>query len=197
MLAVALLVTGVVAMLGYLAWDNARVRQSAALEAQRADDVDRQLAASRTQVALLEKQVATLTTQNGQLQAQLRSPTLEMWNSCAGPCTIGAGGVRLGSVPDTFELQINFTADQPVRVYLLSFHQWTQFDDCGLSTRCVGGAYTTYGPATSVQQSFTDAEGCAGYVWVLQSDSDVTIKPDFKVRYLPAAQPTGLCAGSP
>ena len=204
LIAVALLVAGVVALIAYLAWDDARARQSATLEAQRADDVDRQLAASRAQIGLLNRQVASLTAQNGQLQAQnnqlqtaLRNPTLTMWNSCGGPCTISAGGVRLGSVPDTFELQITLSADQPVRAYVLSFHQWTQFDTCGLAARCVTGAYTTYGPATTIQQTFADAEGCAGYVWVLQSDTDVTIKPDFKVRYLPAPQPTGVCAGSP
>jgi hypothetical protein len=204
MVAVALLVTGVVALLAYLAWDDARVRQSAALQAQRADDVDRQLAASRAEVDLLKKQVASMTAQtsqlqaqNNQLQTQLRSPTLAMWNSCKGPCTISSGGVRLGSVPDTFQLQINFSSDAPVRVYVLSFHQWTEFDSCGLSTRCVAGAFTAYGPATSMQQNFDDAEGCAGYVWVLQADSDATVKPDFKVRYMPAAQPTGVCAGSP
>lgn len=182
---------------GALAWDDAGAHRLASAQARRADDRDRALARASERASGLETQLAQLRTDNSQLQAQARNPTLSMWNSCGGPCSIDANSVRVGSVPDTFELQIDFTADVPVRAYVLTFHQWTQFDGCGLSTRCVTGTFRTYDPATEMSQRFADAEGCSGYVWVLQADRAGTIKPDVKVRYQPADHPTGACLEHP
>ena len=82
----------------------------------------------------------------------------------------------------------------PVRSYVFTFHQWTQFDSCGFAVRCVTGGYRAFDPATSVDTTFSDAEGCSGYVWVLLADRSGTIKPDVRVRYQPAEHPTGVCA---
>jgi hypothetical protein len=103
----------------------------------------------------------------------------------------------VGSVPDTFELQVAFTSDVPVRTYFFTFHQWTQFDGCSFSVRCVTGAYQALDASTALDQRFSEAEGCSGYVWVLQADRQGTIKPDVKIHYLPADHPTGVCAQSP
>jgi hypothetical protein len=174
--------------LGLVARDDLRVRADAARQAQRADSLARS-------GSTLSGQVVGLRAQNGLLQEEARTPTLAMWNSCDGPCSIGPAIVRVGSVPDTFELLIAFTADVPVQTYILTFHQWTQFDDCGLSVRCVSGDFTTFDAATSVDRTFDDAEGCSGYVWVLQADRPGTITPNVRVHYRPAAHPTGVCAG--
>lgn len=195
--AAAALVAGAAGLIGALAWDDSRYHQAAAEQAGRADSLAAQLALARGQDQQLATQVSALRDDNTRLQAEARSPTLSMWNSCGGPCTVGPGFVRVGSVPDTFELQIDFTADVPVRAYVFTFHQWTEFDGCSFDVRCVTGTYRTFAAATSLTETFDDAEGCSGYVWVLQADRAGTIKPDVKVRYQPAAQPTGACAETP
>jgi len=177
-----------------LAWDDARLHRESAQQARRAGELSREVAAARAQRDLLGNQVGALQADNGRLQDAARSPTLTMWNACAGPCVIGPNAVRVGSVPDTFQLLLTFTADVPVHAYVFTFHQWTQYDRCGFDVGCVTGGYQTYDPATSVDTTFAEAEGCSGYVWVLRSDRDGTITPNVRVRYLPASSPTGVCA---
>jgi hypothetical protein len=189
---VLLLVAG---LLATLAWDDVRLHRETAQQARRADDLGGQIAVLRARSDRLGAQVTSLQAQNGLLPAEARAPTLEMWDACAGPCTIGPEAVRVGSVPDTFQLLITFTADVPVRTYVFTFHQWTQFDGCAFNVRCVTGAYTAFDPARSLDTTFADAEGCSGYVWVLRADSAGTITPNVRVRYLPADHPTGVCAG--
>ena len=193
----ALFVVAVLGGLAAVARDDFNTHQQAVRQAQRGDQLARELATARAQVSVLSSQAASLQATNSQLESQARNPTLAMWNSCGGPCTISPSGVRVGAVPDTFQLQIDLTATVPVRGYVFTFAQWAQFDTCGLSTRCVSGSYTTYGPTTSMQEVFDQAEGCSAYVWVLQSDGTGTITPDVRVRYQPASQPTGVCAGNP
>jgi hypothetical protein len=187
----------VLSLVGFIAWDDSRSHHTAQQQAQRADGLGRELAASRGQAQRLSSDLAAARADNDRLQSDARNPTLAMWNSCGGPCTISASSVRVGSVPDTFQLQINFTADVPVRTYVMTFHQWTQFDGCGFSLRCVSGSYRAYDATTSFSQTIDDAEGCSGYVWVLQAERPGTIRPDVKVRYQPADHPTGVCAQSP
>ncbi|HKF75241.1 MAG TPA: hypothetical protein VKF59_03800 [Candidatus Dormibacteraeota bacterium] len=193
----ATLVAGAAGLVGALALDDARSHQAAAQQADRARSLAAQLALARGEDQQLTTQVSALRADNTQLQDEARSPTLSMWNSCGGPCTVGPGFVRVGSVPDTFQLQIDFTADVPVRTYVFTFHQWTQFDGCSFDLRCVTGSYRAFDAATSLTGTFDDAEGCSGYIWVLQADRPGTIKPDVRVRYQPAAHPTGVCAESP
>jgi hypothetical protein len=190
---VLLLAAGVAAA---LAWDGIRAHREAARQAARADELGRQAAAARAQRDQLNAQLAALRAENGRLQDAARNPTLTMWNTCAGPCAIGPNAVRVGSVPDTFQLLLTFTADVPVHAYVFTFHQWTQYDRCGFDTGCVTGSYQAFEAATSVDTTFAEAEGCSGYVWVLRADRDGTITPNLRVRYLPADHPTGVCAGS-
>ena len=170
--------------------DDLRSRTAASEQAQRASRFAQQLAAVQAQERQLQSQVQ-------QLQAQARNPTLTMWNTCGGPCTIGPTGVRVGSAPDTFELDVEFTSTVPVTTYFFTFRQWAQFDGCGFDVRCVSGPYQSFPAATSVDRTFQDAEGCSGYVWVMQASRNGIITPNVKVRYAPAPHPTGVCAQSP
>jgi hypothetical protein len=176
-----------------LAWDDVRAHRDATQQTRRAAELSGQLAAQRARADRLDGQLAALPADNGRLRDVAAHPTLSMWNACGGPCAIGPGAVRVGSVPDTFQLLISFKADVPVDAYVFTFHQWTQFDGCGLSVRCVTGSYRAFDPATSVDTTFDEAEGCSGYVWVLRSDTAGTIQPDIRVRYQPADHPTGVC----
>jgi hypothetical protein len=194
--AAALVIAVLGGLLAFTALDDARAHRDATREAQRARGLGGQVAALSGERDQLSAQLTSLRTQNTALQSEARSPTLPMWNACAGPCAVGPNTVRVGSVPDTFQLLLAFTADVPVRSYIFTFHQWTQYDTCGFAVRCVTGAYQAFDPATSVDTTFADAEGCSAYVWVIQADRDGTIKPDVRVRYQPADQPTGVCAGS-
>ena len=190
----ALLIVLLGGLLAFAALDDARARRDAAQARRQVRDLDGQLVVLRGQRDQQSARLTALRDENARLQDEARSPTLSMWNACAGPCTIGPNAVRVGSVPDTFQLLLAFTADVPVRSYVFTFHQWTQFDGCGFTVRCVSGDYRAFEPATSVDTTFADAEGCSAYVWVLQADRDGTITPNVRVHYQPAGHPTGVCA---
>jgi hypothetical protein len=185
------------ALLGYFAWDDSRSHQQTAQQTRRAADLAGQVSQLQYETARLNAQLDSLRTDNTSLQTQARNPTLPMWNSCGGPCAMSPSGVRVGSIPDTFQLQIRFTADVPVRTYVFTFHQWTQFDSCSFNVRCVTGNFMAFDATTSFDQTIDEAEGCSGYVWVLQADREGTIKPDVRVHYKPADHPTGVCAANP
>jgi hypothetical protein len=105
------------------------------------------------------------------------------WGSCDGitlACTLDTRG-RASPVPDTFDMDVSFTATVPVR---LTFSSWIG-----------GGAITTYGPSLSMQHVlFTGAEGCGGYIMTVSAaDTPGVIYPNVWVRYHPAPRPTGVC----
>lgn len=190
--AIAIVLLG--GLLAVTAVDDVRAHRDAAREAQQVRALGSQLVVARGQRDQAGAQLAALRAQDAKLQAEASNPTLSMWNACGGPCSIGPDAVRVGSVPDTFQLLLAFTADVPVRSYVFTFHQWTQFDSCGFAVRCVTGAYQAYDPATSMDTTFADAEGCSAYVWVIQADQNGTIVPNVRVHYQPADHPTGVCA---
>lgn len=179
------------AALALVVLDDVRAQRDAARQV---GDLRGQLAAAHGLQDQLDAQLSALRSQNSDLQTEARNPTLEMWNRCAGACTIAPNTVLAGSVPDTFQLLLTFTADVPVRSYIFSLDQWTQFDNCGFAASCVRGAYQTFAATTSQNTTFSEATGCAAYVWVLQADRSGTITPDVRVHYQPASQPTGTCA---
>ena len=125
---------------------------------------------------------------------EVTKPDLLTWTDCGGPCTVGPGSVRVESVPDTFRVHIRFTSTVPVTAFILGFDQWAEYDFCGFSTNCVTGAFKTFGPATEMDQEFSDATGCSGYVLVLAAGRSGTIKPAFSAQYDPADHITGICA---
>jgi hypothetical protein len=194
--AAALVIALLGGLLAFAALDDARAHTDAARASRQARDLSGQVVVLRGQRDQVSTQLTALRAENTRLQTEARSPTLAMWNACAGPCAIGPNAVRVGSVPDTFQLLLAFTADVPVSSYVFTFHQWTQFDNCGFAVRCVSGGYRAYDPATSVDTTFADAEGCSAYVWVIQSDRDGTIQPNVRVHYQPADHPTGVCASA-
>ncbi|HEY4026434.1 MAG TPA: hypothetical protein VGO86_08380 [Candidatus Dormibacteraeota bacterium] len=191
------LVLVALALAAALTWDDVRLHQEAGRQAGRSADLAHQLRVAHAESDGLRAQIGSLEAANRQLEGEAHSPTLAMWNSCTVPCSIGPNAVRVGSVPDTFQLLLTLTADVPVRVYVFTFHQWTQFDDCGLSIRCVTGDYRTLGAGTSIDTTFADAEGCSGYVWVLQADRAGTVTPNVRVHYQPADHVTGVCTANP
>src|SRR5215469_16437700 len=91
-------------LLAYETLDDARAHRDATREAQQVRSLSGQVATLSGERDQLNAQLAALRTQNTALQAEARSPTLPMWNACAGPCAIGPNTVRVGSVPDTFQL---------------------------------------------------------------------------------------------
>ena len=149
----------------------------------------------------LQAQFRDLASQNLALQNQVQklkiqnaNPTLEMWNSCNGPCYMSPGNWRVGGVPDTFDYNVSFTSTVPITVYVLTFSQYVQFANCTGQISCVTGGFTQYGPTMSLPGSvFTLAEGCSGYVAVFQSTMTGEINPDVTVTYNPSSTLTGTC----
>ncbi len=128
------------------------------------------------------------------LETQLQHPSVELWNSCGGPCTMTSNGWRAGTVPDTFDYYVSFNATVPVAVYFLTLSQYVQFTSCGRPT-CVSGTFSTIQATTSVSNSiFTLAEGCASYVAVYQSTQAGVMYPNVRATYNPASSTTGACA---
>lgn len=152
---------------------------------------------ARAQVQVEGKRVSDLRRQAAALQKKAANPTVEIWNTCGGsPCQVGPQQVLLGGVPDTFVLHVSFTSTAPVTLSFLTFHQWTQFDDCNLRASCVTSSYPTYPPSTKESVDFTLGAGCAAYLYVLTASVPATVQPNVSATYQPAATETGLCAGS-
>jgi len=148
----------------------------------------------QTQFKDLASQNLSLQNQVQNLKIQNANPTLKMWNSCNGPCSMSPGNWRVGGVPDTFDYNVSFTSTVPVTVYILTFSQYVQFANCTGQISCVTGGYTQYGPTTSLPGSvFTLAEGCSAYVAVFQSTTPGVINPDVSVTYKPSSTVTGVC----
>ena len=157
----------------------------------------RQTRAAQDRVQVEGKQVSDLQKQVADLNKKVANPTVEVWNTCGGgPCQVGPQQVLLGGVPDTFVLHFSFTSTAPVTLSFLTFHQWTQFDDCNLRTSCVTSSYPTYPPSTKESVDFTLGAGCAAYLYVLTATAPATVQPNVSATYQPAATVTGQCAGS-
>jgi hypothetical protein len=165
----------------YLYWDDNRSHAGAHSAELRANSLSHDL-------GVAEGEVATF-------QAVAANPTLKMWTSCGGPCAVGPGTYRASGVPDTFQLQVAFTATVPVATHIFTLHQFASFDSCGIT--CVSDNYLSFAPTTALNGEFNDAEGCSGYMLVLTADQSGTITPDVMIKYQPSDHPTGVCASSP
>lgn len=148
---------------------------------------------------ILISQLNDLRRQVSELQANARHPTLSVWNSCNGPCIIGAESFRAGGVPDTFTTHLAFTSDVPVLWAFLTLDQFVTFKTFGgvcsvlrgpqpeglsRTSNCLililhpepfvtgQSIYVTGldGAGTSVEVDFHLAEGCGSYVLVLAPD---------------------------
>lgn len=148
------------------------------------------------QVTVEGKQASQLHQEVAALKQQAAHPTVEVWNTCGGPCRVAPQQVLVGGVPDTFVLHFAFTSSAPVTLSFLTFHQWTQFDDCDFQASCVSSSYPTYPATTKQAVDFTLGAGCAGYLYVLTAAAAATVQPDVSATYQPAPTVTGECAGS-
>ena len=165
-----------------------------------------QLQNSQAKSSQLQSQITQLESQNTYLEGQVQSlnlqanhPTLTIWTSCGGPCTLSATSWLAGGVPDTFTYYASFTANYPVGAYILSLPQYVQFATCPSATTggqitCVSGVYYYQPPTTSLNSVFHLAEGCAGYVAVYYSNASAVMYPNVSVTYNPASSLTGACA---
>src|SRR5262249_58056927 len=124
---VALLVTCAVALVGYLVWGDSSAHQQRTAEAHRADRLTPPVSPLTAEANRLNSELTALRDDNARLRSQASNPTLPMWNSCGGPCTIAPNSVRVGSVPDTFQLPINFTPAVPAPPSILPFRHCAPF----------------------------------------------------------------------
>ncbi len=159
--------------------------------------LDLELRQLRIQVSNLQSEIQSLQLDNTRmesevqrLQAELAHPTLTIWTSCGGPCTMSANSWRAGGVPDTFEYWIEFAATTPVAVYFLGLYQYVQFRNCSGSPlqklSCVG-EYRYFPSTTSRTNSvFRAGTDCASWIAVYISTGEGVIYPNIKVRYNPS-----------
>ena len=132
-----------------------------------------------------------------------------LWNECGlDPCVIHAFADPIvykhpwmvGSVPDTFDLNITYTASYVIDVYVFSLDQYNAFANCQGLTICVTGWYFHYHGQSATSLMFYLAEGCAQYLMVFASPlgntHDITINPSVEVAHDNTPFATGICASS-
>jgi hypothetical protein len=195
--AACLVVLTVSALLTAGLWvDAQRWRAEAVTQRSNVLRQQQQLNQSLQEMEQMRTQLHEIQAENHDLEARAANPTLAIWNSCAHPCALASDRVLAGGVPDTFAFHVSYVSDVPVSLYFFSFHQWTQYDDCGFQASCVSGSYGYYPASRSRKVDFLDATGCAGYVFVMSAETAGTVTPDVKATYRPADHPTGICARS-
>jgi hypothetical protein len=145
---------------------------------------------------------ANLTASLGELaktKAELEHPHLTIWNV---PQQLkGASWYLAGGIPDTFTYHLHATSTGPMSVSILTLEQWAKANACvdpgGSSTNyCMhhSGSVIGWLNVRSVDYDFHLAEGCADYVSVFTSASNITVRPNVSVTYNPASSATGACA---
>jgi hypothetical protein len=163
--------------------------------------------ALKSQNNALQAQLVTtqtnLTATLGELatvRAELEHPTLTIWNvsqQIQGPDWYLAGGA-----PDTFTYHLRATSTGPMTISILTLRDFVRAIDCvqnggGSTHYCMhhsGTPYYTSADVTTVNYDFHAAEGCADYVVVFTSASNITVTPNVGVTYNPAKTSTGSCA---
>jgi hypothetical protein len=160
-----------------------------------------QLASTKATADQLDYQLSRVNLELGQLQDKVRStvgdldqPSFVLWNGCsanvAAGCALRPGYFYVGGVPDTFTYEVNFTATVPVTVWIMSTHDFVCWQAGYCSYRWVGWENIS----ELHRGTFHDAEGCAGYLAVFQSQRAGILYPDVRVTRNPAPQATGACA---
>lgn len=149
-------------------------------------------------LTVTHNQLAASQSQVDSLSAELKHPTLGVWNV---PAKLSTSMQYLSStVPDTFTYHLKLTSSGPISVSILSTSQFKDALQCVVNGRgttywCMTYSTVTYGVfgVTSVNHDFTLAEGCAAYLAIITATGPVTITPDVSVTYNPAPGPTGAC----
>lgn len=136
-------------------------------------------------VAALQAQVDALTAAARATPDILqRGATFVLWNT---PVTMQTGLMTLG-VPDTFSMQVRFTATNQVQTRFLTFAQFARY----MNTGSLDGAAFSAGTIQDI--TFHDAEGCGDYVMVLLAPIGTVVTPNLSITRNPADHPTGACA---
>ena len=155
---------------------------------------------------ILKDQVKTtqdnLTATLGQLaqaKADLEHPNLVLWTlpqQIKGPTQWLEGGI-----PDTFTYHLHVSSTGPMSVSILTFDNYAKAVGCmnagvGSAYYCMNysGAVIAWINKSQIDYDFHLAEGCAGYLAVFTSTSNITVKPNISVTYNPASKLTGVCA---
>ena len=155
--------------------------------------IQAQLATTQTNLTATLAELATV-------RAQLEHPDLPIWNA---PEHLTANiGYLVGGAPDTFTYHLQAKSSGPMSVSILTIEDFAKALDCvhsGFANTnwCMhhsGQPVRTWNNVTSVSYDFHGAEGCADYVVVFTSASDVTVTPNVSVSYNPAPTTTGACA---
>ena len=157
---------------------------------------DPRVAVLSAQVADLIQQVQTLTAQRDvalatQLAAAREANTqvdiwYSMWNT---PLDVEPGHYLAAGLPDTFAARITFKATQPVRAMIMSFDQFVQYKTGG-----VPNPTEVFPATTNLDVTVHEAEGCAGYILVLDAASTATVTPDIMITRRSSPVRTGVCA---
>lgn len=133
-----------------------------------------------------------------QTKAELEHPRLTIWNV---PQKLpDADSYLAGGIPDTFTYHLQATSTGPMNVSILTFEQWADAIACVKYTTaktnyCMhhSGVVWSQLNVTTVNYDFHLAEGCADYLAVFTSGSNVTVTPNVSVTYQPATSATGAC----
>jgi len=166
--------------------------QNQALKSQN-QQLQAQLLTTQTNLSATLAELATV-------RAELEHPTLTIWNvpqQITGPDWYLAGGA-----PDTFTYHLRATSTGPMSISILTLQDFVKAIDCaqngaGTTHWCMhhsGSPAGTWTDVTSVNDDFHAAEGCADYVVVFTSASNITVTPNVGVTYNPARVSTGSCA---
>ncbi|MGH7763455.1 MAG: hypothetical protein ACREOM_03435 [Candidatus Dormibacteraceae bacterium] len=131
-------------------------------------------------------------------KAELAHPKLTIWNVIQD--LKGSSWYLAGGVPDTFTYHLEATSTGPMSVSILTLEQWAKAIQCidngvGTTNYCMhhSGAVISFLNVTSVNYDFHLSEGCADYMSVFTSGSEVTVTPNVSVTYNPASSATGAC----
>jgi len=149
-------------------------------------------------LTVTHNQLTASQSQVDSLSAELKHPTLGVWNV---PAQLHNSSEYLSStVPDTFTYHLKLTSSGPMSVSILSTTQFKNALLCvnngqGTTNYCMHRSGSAYGAlnVTSVNYDFTLADGCAAYLAIITAAGPVTITPDVSVTYNPASGPTGAC----
>ncbi len=114
------------------------------------------------------------------------SPAFVIWNT---PETISPGNYLFFSIPDTFIVHFQLNSSSYVSVYVLTTEQFIQYAKTGIIT-----SYVDKYQGNHIDFWFNLSSGCAGYVGIITSNEGATIYPNEIAAYMPASQPTGICA---
>jgi hypothetical protein len=145
---------------------------------------------------------ANLTATLGELattKARLAHPVLTIWNV---PQTLkGADWYLAGGIPDTFTYHLDATSTGAMSVSILKMEDFAKATECvdfgrARTDWCMhhSGAYMSWFNVTSISYDFHLAEGCADYMAVFTSATNIKVTPNVSVTYNPAPAPTGACA---